>query len=100
MVRKTLEDEQRMMRDRQRGATVPKRRMPKEIDAPPELVAAADVALQSKIHPNRAAEIIKYLMFRRTLEQNGADLTRTGLKFGMSRQAIQVAVTVLEARLT
>jgi len=75
--------------------------MPKPIkNPPPELVAAAESALQSNMHPTKAAEVLRYLMFRRSLEQNGADLTAAGLRFGMSRQAIQQQILVLESRLT
>jgi len=81
-------------------AVSPKAHMPKAINAPAELVAAAEVALKSRINPKTAGEMIRYLMFRRTLELNGADQTAAGLVFGMSRSHFQSQVKLLESRLT
>ena len=74
-------------------------RMPKEIKAPPELTAAAEAALKQNLKPLRAAEILKYEMYRLSMQQTG-DLTAAGLRLGMSRSALQQAVALLEVRLT
>jgi hypothetical protein len=71
----------------------------KEVNAPPELLAAVDAALDSKMTVRQATEVFKYLMCTRGLDRNGGNPSVAGPKLGMTRQALTQSVALLESRL-
>jgi hypothetical protein len=79
---------------------MPKGVEPKEVKAPPEMVAAADVALDSKMLPRDAAEMLKYLMLTRAIRRCGGNQNQAARNLGLSASAMSQAVAVLQARLT
>jgi transcriptional regulator with GAF, ATPase, and Fis domain len=71
----------------------------KEVNAPPELVAAADAALDSNILPRKAMDLIKYLIMVAAVKRANGNEAEAARRLGMTRAALNQGITLLEARL-
>lgn len=73
--------------------------MPKKVSAPPELVNAAEAALNEKMPVRKATELLKYLMFESAIKRADGNESAAALTLGMSRSALNQNRALLEARL-
>jgi len=72
----------------------------REIKAPPEFLAAAEVSLDNNMMPKEATDTLRYLMYVRAIERANGNESKAATSLGMTRSAMSQNIALLETRLT